>query len=149
MSSTPTVTTILQTTDLKWYFQNITSGQRGLDVISELSGQSNHGGATKKPLYANNSPTHFHDDKGTSLPTGLYTILYPRTGEGEGSQDTLNRVYHSSEMCMFWGGSSPTANKYWQTLLTFHWHTGKAQNLMSMIISIESATPWKISINIP
>lgn len=35
------------------------------------------------------------------LPTGLYTILYPRTGDGEGSHETLNRVYHSSEIYMF------------------------------------------------
>lgn len=53
------------------------------------------------PSYPNNSPVHLYDDKGAFLPTGLYTILYPRTGEGEGSQDTLNLVYHSSEMCMF------------------------------------------------
>lgn len=35
--------------------------------------------------------------------------LYPVTAEGAGSQDTLKRVYHSSETRRFLGPSIPTA----------------------------------------
>lgn len=71
-------------------------------MIPELSVEYNHGGCNKEyPHTQKHSLVHFYDDKSVPLPTGLYTILYPRTGEGEGSQDTLNLVYHSSEMCMF------------------------------------------------
>lgn len=91
----------------------------------------------------------FYNNKDASLPTGLYTILYPRTGEGEGSQDTLNLVYHSSEMCMFWGGSSPTkiyiGTHYWPFIDIQRKHT----TWWVLIMSIDNVAPWKKFNNIP